>query len=1406
MMVGLLPTAALAAPRPYGDNPQEAVNYYIAVNDTYQNKKGTVHGAVYGYGILRAEISSCEVVDGDKVGQYNDRTYNIELKSDTVGDASFDLVFDVGCDSGGNTVPVLNNSPGLSGMAKILNYGALMLDEDANILGTTMQLENGMAQLTLYVYADAADGVPTVHAFNFSIAQAETTDDPAPEDVVSIAITTPPSKTTYFAGQTFDRAGMVVTATLTDGSTAPVAGYEIAPDGPLTELGENAVTISFGGHTATQTIEVLPSAKIGDVRITNGQFLSDYEWNIYDHVLVRQNNTFSAVVLYGEANGIFTFRVGDGAEVYIGGDEQAVDADGLCTLSLPTSTRGVSTVVTLKAGTSQTDYAFNCYSQIESGMPTAVVDYLCIASQYTNGSGIGPYGVNAVATLSGGADVTSGSTTEGPASLGNFGGYITYYYEDAITDNPNNPYGVDFVVIGNSYNGSGGFAEPGNVLVSEDGKTWYALAGSVHYDNNAIWDYEVTYENKGRAAWKDNRGQEGTMYYYPVKEYYPLFLWTPELENKITLTGVLLTPQKEQNEYGNTLPPFPDFGYVDVGRPFSSASIHPYAGLDASGAYKPQQDSFDLKWAVDAGGLPVDLSDADIHYVKVQTASFIDNGGIGEKSTEVNGMVAIEPGASAVGVTAAPTGITVDSKVVTVPGANLGVVNDVEISGAFVVNVDAPEGANVYINSSRSTSATFAQMPMHEMLRIIVQEGEKEPWIGYFNLVEGATGEDDKYTVITFDPAGGTIAGASERTYTPDTPDKTFPVPTWANRTFLGWYDANGNKYDSYSEDMPAALTLTARWQYIIAPGESNTVNVTFRLIGATKSGVIGGNSDIDLGKPEGYKSSKYVTWIATRPYTMNKGATMYDLFVKAIADAGLHAEGQDTNYVKTIYAPSVLGGYALSEFTNGQRSGWMYTVGKTSSKEAQKHPSRGLLQYDLQDSDVVIWHYVNDYAYEVADWAELGGPEYPVRGDSTYWNEWLEAEDRAPNPSDASGGAPLTSTGSSTLTPKTTAANGVASVTISPSGIASFINDAKTKNSASITIAPDITGQASKVSVDIPKSSLSSIASETDASLTVKTPVGSITIPNGAMASITSQATGGTVTVSLASIDKSSLTVEQRDVVGDHPVYDINIISAGENISRFAGDSITISLPYTLKEGEDPDNVTVWYLNDKGELEKITCTYDPATGLATFTTDHLSYYLVGHTEETPPPVPGQTFSDVTSIDWFYDSVTYAVYRKLMNGTSPATFSPNDPMNRAMLVTVLHRLEGSPQVTGESSFTDVKDNQWYTDPVTWASTNNIITGYGISLFGTDDPVTREQMATILHRYASYKSYDVSKTTDLTSYTDAPEINTWALDAMQWANAEGLITGRTATTLAPGGTATRAEVATILIRFVEGVVK
>ena len=182
---------------------------------------------------------------------------------------------------------------------------------------------------------------------------------------------------------------------------------------------------------------------------------------------------------------------------------------------------------------------------------------------------------------------------------------------------------------------------------------------------------------------------------------------------------------------------------------------------------------------------------------------------------------------------------------------------------------------------------------------------------------------------------------------------------------------------------------------------------------------------------------------------------------------------------------------------------------------------------------------------------------------------------------------------------------------------------------------------------------------------------------------------------------------------------------------------------------------------------------------------------------------PVQPFDDVKNTDWYYDAVQFVYDRGMMNGTGDGMFSPNENTTRGMIVTILYRLEGEPD-TATSNFTDVAPGMYYADAVAWAQTNGIVNGASATMFAPDDPITREQMAAILYRYAQFKDYDVSSSNDLNEYTDAAQISPYAVTAMQWANAEGLITGDSATTINPIGNATRAEVATILMRFVENI--
>lgn len=207
-----------------------------------------------------------------------------------------------------------------------------------------------------------------------------------------------------------------------------------------------------------------------------------------------------------------------------------------------------------------------------------------------------------------------------------------------------------------------------------------------------------------------------------------------------------------------------------------------------------------------------------------------------------------------------------------------------------------------------------------------------------------------------------------------------------------------------------------------------------------------------------------------------------------------------------------------------------------------------------------------------------------------------------------------------------------------------------------------------------------------------------------------------------------------------------------------------------------------------------------------TFETDHFSLYSVVNKDKGMTTYSKLPFSDVRIADWFYNDVKYVYEKGMMAGTAADVFAPNATTTRAMIVTILYRLEGSPAVTGTSAFVDVPAGQWYTDAVNWAAANQIVKGTSATTFAPNDSITREQMAAILYRYAQYKGYGVTKKADLSGYSDNGQVSAYAKDALAWANAAKLINGVTNTTLAPQGNATRAQVSAILHRFCDGVVK
>lgn len=226
-------------------------------------------------------------------------------------------------------------------------------------------------------------------------------------------------------------------------------------------------------------------------------------------------------------------------------------------------------------------------------------------------------------------------------------------------------------------------------------------------------------------------------------------------------------------------------------------------------------------------------------------------------------------------------------------------------------------------------------------------------------------------------------------------------------------------------------------------------------------------------------------------------------------------------------------------------------------------------------------------------------------------------------------------------------------------------------------------------------------------------------------------------------------------------------------------------------------DDLTAWSLADDGSISAVGGAYD--AGQQTYAFDVVN----GVTAIARFP-----FTDVVAGTWYYGAAAYAYNNGLFAGMTPTTFAPNATMTRAMLVSVLWRLAGAPAPKAPNTFVDVPDGAWYTDAVTWAAENGVVSGIGGSRFDPSGFVTREQTAEILYNYAHNKGYDVSARADLTAFPDAASVSGWAEEALSWANAAGLINGTVRdgqTILDPQGSASRAQVAMILMNYVEHVV-
>lgn len=360
------------------------------------------------------------------------------------------------------------------------------------------------------------------------------------------------------------------------------------------------------------------------------------------------------------------------------------------------------------------------------------------------------------------------------------------------------------------------------------------------------------------------------------------------------------------------------------------------------------------------------------------------------------------------------------------------------------------------------------------------------------------------------------------------------------------------------------------------------------------------------------------------------------------------------------------------------------------------------------------------------------------------------------------------------------------------------------TENGIAVTVPITQTAGQTSFNVTIKAQTLDLLVKENVRQFTVATDhLVSVNIGMDTLKQLDAASAGGDIILRADKVDALRST-EAKAAIGTRPAYDLSLVylSSGKEtpIANLNGHTISVRLPYTPAKGEQTGNLYAVYVDDAGKVEWITkSSYDASQKTVVFETGHFSIYGIGYKNPAP------AFTDITG-HWAADNILFAASRGLLSGTSDTTFSPGTGMTRGMFVTALGRLAGiNPDSYKTGKFTDVKADAYYAPYVNWAAQTGIVTGVTATTFAPDTNINREQMAVIMKNYAAKLGYDLPQTLKAVTFADNANISSWAKDAVRAMQQAGILAGKNGNKFDPKGTATRAEVATVLRRFVEIVI-
>ena len=377
------------------------------------------------------------------------------------------------------------------------------------------------------------------------------------------------------------------------------------------------------------------------------------------------------------------------------------------------------------------------------------------------------------------------------------------------------------------------------------------------------------------------------------------------------------------------------------------------------------------------------------------------------------------------------------------------------------------------------------------------------------------------------------------------------------------------------------------------------------------------------------------------------------------------------------------------------------------------------------------------------------------------------------------------------------TTTSGIASASISSAIVDALIykaiSTAGTFKSDVIEVAVNTPDDVNKLTVSIPQNDLDKITTRTDSSFAITSPFISIIFDDKALDTISRADSGGTVVISAGLVDRSTLSEADRGKVQDRPVYDLTVMNGDKTVSDFNGGHATVSIPYTLKPGENANSVVVYYLADDGSLKTVRGHYNANAKAVVFKTTHFSKFVIGHN-----PV---SFSDVAASAWYKNAIEFIAARGITSGTGDNQFSPNAKLTRGQFVVLLMKAyQISPNLRPTDHTENFNDagNTYYTDYLAAAKSLGIANGVGNNMFAPEKEITRQEMFVLL--YKALKVIDELRTSNidkqLHSFNDANQVASWANEAVSTLVKAGIVGGSN-NNLNPTSSTTRAEIAQVL---------